>query len=281
MVATTLTLCWAKIKTRHRASPAFAVIGYGKLGGKELGYASDLDLIYLSDETDTDPNAQQHYTRLGQRINTWLSSHTPAGILFETDLRLRPNGDSGLLVCTLEAFREYELKEAWIWEHQALTRARFVAGDPELGRRFEAVRQEILCQKRDTEKLKAEVLAMRQKMLDNRQSHDPEKFDLKQDPGGIIDVEFAVQYLILAHAHDHPRLTANLGNIALLGIAAELGLIPLSLAEGARDAYREYRRLQHTNRLNAVPKLRLPREQLEAHINAVTALWQTIFSETT
>jgi glutamate-ammonia-ligase adenylyltransferase len=277
MVSTTLRLCWRKLKTRHRENPAFAVIGYGKLGGKELGYASDLDMVYLSDEADTHPDAQPLYTRLGQRVNTWLSSRTSAGLLFETDLRLRPNGDSGLLVCTLEAFREYELRDAWVWEHQALTRARFVAGDPELGRRFEAARQEILRQPRDLETLKAEVLAMRRKMLDSHASHDPERFDLKHDPGGIVDVEFMVQYLILAHAHAHPQLTANLGNIALLKIAAGLGLIPDPLAEGARDAYREYRRLQHVNRLNDAPKLRIPREQVAARIEAVTALWRTLF----
>jgi glutamate-ammonia-ligase adenylyltransferase len=278
MVATTLRLCWDKLQSRrHREKPAFAVIGYGKLGGKELGYASDLDMVYLSDEADTDPDAQQIYTRLGQRINTWLSSRTPAGQLFETDLRLRPNGDSGLLVSTLEAFREYELKNAWVWEHQALTRARFVAGDQDLGRRFEAVREEILCQPRDLDRLQTEVLAMRKKMLDNHASRDPEYFDLKHDPGGIVDVEFMVQYLILAHAHAHFRLTANLGNIALLGISAELGLIPLPLAEKARNAYREYRRLQHINRLNDVPKRRIPRETVQAHIEAVTTLWQTLF----
>ena len=278
MVETTLRLCWAKLRNPHRAQPAFAIIGYGKLGGKELGYASDLDLVYLSDERDQDPAAQQNYTRLGQRINTWLSSQTPAGLLFETDLRLRPNGDSGLLVCSLEAFREYQLKEAWVWEHQALTRARCVAGDPELGRRFEAVRREILCQPRDLARLREEVLAMRQKMLDSHGSKEPELFDLKQDPGGIIDVEFMVQYLILGHAHQYPELTANLGNIALLRMAAELGLIPAELADGARNAYREYRRLQHVKRLNDAPKSRLPREGVESHITAVTALWHTLFA---
>ena len=276
LVATTLRLCWGKLKTRHRDEPAFAVIGYGKLGGKELGYASDLDIIYLYDDDDQD--AQQNYTRLGQRINTWLSSQTPAGILFETDLRLRPNGDAGLLACTLEAFREYQLRHAWVWEHQALTRARFVAGDPAVGERFEAIRQEILCQQRELPKLREEVLAMRQKMLDNHASRDPERFDLKQDPGGIIDVEFMVQYLILGHAHEHPGLTANLGNIALLKMAAELGLIPADLAEGARNAYREYRRLQHINRLNDAPKSRLPRDLVEPHIQAVERLWQTLFA---
>jgi glutamate-ammonia-ligase adenylyltransferase len=279
LVETTVRLCWQQLPGRHRDTPAFAVIGYGKLGGKELGYASDLDLVYLRDEGDDAPDAERQYTRLGQRINTWLSSRTPAGILFETDLRLRPNGESGLLVCSLAAFRQYQLENAWTWEHQALTRARFVAGDPELGARFEAVRRDILCLPRDRVALRADVRAMREKMRANLSSRDPELFDLKHDAGGIVDVEFIVQYLVLGYAHDHPELTANLGNIALLGLAADLGLIDRQAAEAARGAYREYRRLQHLNRLNDTPKARLPRQTLAPHIAAVTALWQKLFAE--
>jgi glutamate-ammonia-ligase adenylyltransferase len=279
MLETTLSLCWQKIATRHRdKNPAFAIIGYGKLGGKELGYASDLDLVYLRDEADTDADAERNYTRLGQRINTWLSNRTPAGQLFDTDLRLRPNGDSGLLVCTLEAFRAYELEHAWVWEHQALTRARFVAGDAELGRRFEAVRKEILCQKRDLATLKTEVLAMRQKMLDAHASHDEAWFDQKQDRGGIIDVEFMVQYLVLGYASSYPQLTANLGNIALLKMAASLGLIPAEQAEAVRNAYREYRRLQHSQRLNEA-KTRLSRADIAPQIATVRELWHFLFEE--
>ncbi|MDR2678459.1 MAG: bifunctional [glutamate--ammonia ligase]-adenylyl-L-tyrosine phosphorylase/[glutamate--ammonia-ligase] adenylyltransferase, partial [Zoogloeaceae bacterium] len=233
ILAVTLELCWQKLAHRHRESPAFAVIGYGKLGGKELGYVSDLDLVFLYDETDEHPDAQQNYTRLGQRISTWLSARTSAGQIFETDLRLRPNGESGVLVPTLAAFHAYEAKEAWIWEHQALTRARFVAGDPALGAKFDATREAILKMARDPEKLRAEVLAMRQKMLDNRKPHAPEVFDLKQDEGGLIDVEFIVQYLVLAHAREHAALAANRGNIALLGFCADLKLIPAELARAA------------------------------------------------
>jgi glutamate-ammonia-ligase adenylyltransferase len=279
ILAATLSLCWEKI-AHHRETPAFAIIGYGKLGGKELGYASDLDLVYLSDEHDTHPDAQRHYTRLGQRINTWLSSHTPAGILFETDLRLRPNGESGLLVPTLEAFREYQRDAAWVWEHQALTRARFVAGDPGLGARFEAVRKEILCLARDPDALEADVLAMRVKMLDHHANHDPERFDIKNDPGGIIDVEFIVQFLVLAHARQHPQLTRNLGNIALLGMAAELELIPERLTLPVRDAYREYRRQQHISRLNGAKPI-VTRAPLQEQIANVLALWQHVFPTTT
>ncbi|MDP3638947.1 MAG: bifunctional [glutamate--ammonia ligase]-adenylyl-L-tyrosine phosphorylase/[glutamate--ammonia-ligase] adenylyltransferase, partial [Azonexus sp.] len=251
IVQETLPLCWSKIKNRHCETPKFAVIGYGKLGGKELGYASDLDLVYLYD--DAAQEAGENYSRLGQRLNTWLSSQTSAGILFETDLRLRPNGDSGLLAVSVDSFREYQLKNAWVWEHQALTRARFCAGDPAVGARFEKIRCEILCQQRDLAKLREEVVAMRKKMVDAHASNSDTEFALKHDPGGIVDVEFIVQYLVLGYASQHACLTGNLGNIALLRMAGEIGLIEPKQAEAAGNAYREYRRRQHAKRLSATP----------------------------
>lgn len=274
MVEQTLTLCWQKIRARHRPAPNFGVIGYGKLGGRELGYASDLDLVYLYN--DAAPEAQENYSRLGQRLSTWLSSQTPAGLLFETDLRLRPNGDAGLLVVSVEAFREYQFQQAWTWEHQALTRARFCAGDPVVGARFEAIRTEILSLKRDPEKLREDVVSMRQKMLDSHASGSEAEFDLKQDRGGLVDVEFIVQYLILRHAHTHPSLTENVGNIALLRMASDLGLIPAATAEGAGHAYRDYRRWQHLMRLNANPKARVPRRDATPQIDAVCLLWSQV-----
>ena len=277
LVDRTITLAWRKLLTRHRDTPAFAVIGYGKLGGKELGYASDLDLVYLYD--DPAAEAGQVYAKLGTRLNTWLSTRTAAGILFETDLRLRPNGDAGLVANSLVSFRQYQLENAWVWEHQALTRARFVAGDPAIGAAFEQIRREILCQQRDVATLRSEVLAMRQKMADNLATRgDDTVFDLKQDPGGLVDVEFLVQYLILAHAHQYPQLTGNLGNIALLRIAAECGLIPAALADTVRDAYREYRRLQHLRRLNNLDS-RIDAAPHAGRIAAVRALWQHVFGE--
>jgi glutamate-ammonia-ligase adenylyltransferase len=275
LVQVTLDLCWCKLKKRHREKPRFAVIGYGKLGGKELGYASDLDIVFLYD--DADPEASELYTRLGQRINTWLSSRTSAGILFEADLRLRPNGDSGILVPSVDSFRDYQLKNAWVWEHQALTRARFCAGDPFVGGQFEAIRIEILRQQRDISKLKEEVLAMRQRMRDNHASKNENEFDIKQDEGGIIDVEFIVQYLVLGHAHAYPELCSNLGNIALLGIAAELGLIPLELADEVRNAYREYRRMQHANRIDGRPSAGIDKTLISERIGKVRALWKVVF----
>ena len=278
MLEEAVRLAWKKLLSRHRDTPAFAVIAYGKLGGKELGYSSDLDLVFLFD--DEAANAAEVYSRLGTRVNTWLSAQTPAGQLFETDLRLRPNGESGLVVSSMASFRKYQQESAWMWEHQALTRARFAAGDPRIGAEFEAVRIEILRQARDRAALRAEVLAMRQKMLDTHASKGLGKdvFDIKHDLGGLVDVEFIVQYLILAHAHEFAELTGNLGNIALLKIAADLGLIPADLAERVRKAYREYRRRQHVLRLNGA-RPRVPIAEMAAHIDAVRGLWNLVFSE--
>jgi glutamate-ammonia-ligase adenylyltransferase len=272
----TLEMVWRKIKKRHRDRPAFAVIAYGKLGGKELGYASDLDIVFLFD--DDAPEALEVYSRYAQRINTWLSSQTASGMLFETDLRLRPNGDAGLLACSLEAFRQYQLEAAWPWEHQALTRARFAAGDPALGLAFEQIRCEVLRQPREPAKLREDVLAMRKKMRDAH-ADKSDCFELKHDAGGLIDVEFLIQYLILGYAHQHPELTGNLGNIALLRIAGELGLIPPELASRCGDSYRLFRRLQHRQRLNGRPSSVDPEEVKDAR-EPVIALWQHVFETT-
>jgi glutamate-ammonia-ligase adenylyltransferase len=268
---------WKKISRRHSDAPRFAVISYGKLGGKELGYASDLDLVFLFD--DPAPEAGENYGRLGTRLNTWLSAQTSAGQLFETDLRLRPNGDSGLAVSSMESFRKYQLESAWVWEHQALTRARFSAGDRAVGDAFERIRCEVLRQQRDLAKLREEVLAMRLKMVDAHGTKGDERervFDLKHDPGGLVDVEFMVQYLVLGYSHQFPELTGNLGNIALLKIAADLGLIPPDLAETVRNAYRDYRRMQHELRLNAA-RARVAPDLVQQRVDAVRELWRIVF----
>ena len=270
-----LELTWKLLPRKHRAeAPAFAIVGYGKLGGKELGYASDLDIIFLYE--DAHEQAQETYSRLAQRINTWLTSRTASGILFDTDLRLRPSGASGLLVSPVEAFERYQEKDAWVWEHQALTRARYCAGDRTVGMAFEAIRERILRRTRDFPSLKNEILSMREKM----HAAHPNKsglFDVKHDRGGMIDIEFAVQYLVLGFSHRHPELTGNLGNIALLKTSAEHGLIPRAVAENARNAYREYRRVQHALRLNGAQYARVPRGQVQAHVDAVEALKKAVF----
>ncbi len=273
----TLPCVWHKLSKRTGTVPHLAIIGYGKLGGKELGYASDLDLVYVYD--DAAEGADEVYSRLATRLNTWLAARTPAGQLFEVDLRLRPNGESGLVAVSLEAFRRYQFESAWTWEHQALTRARFCAGDAIVGERFEAIRVEVLRQERNLAKLAAEVVAMRQKMYDTHATPAARReavFDLKHDPGGLIDVEFVVQYLVLGHARRHPRLAANLGNIALLGLAAELGLLPVALAARTADAYRELRRRQHALRLNEV-EARVAPDEVVLQTATVRALWHHVF----
>src|SRR5262249_38636194 len=174
--------------------------GYGKLGGKELGYASDLDLVFLYD--DPDPAAPERYTRLAQRINSWLTSLTAAGRLYDTDLRLRPDGASGLMVSGLAAVPRYQREDAWTWEHQALTRARFIAGDAALGAAFEAEREAILRQLRDAARLRTDIIEMRRRMFAGH-PNPGDRFDLKHDRGGMVDVEFTVQYLVLRHSHAH------------------------------------------------------------------------------
>jgi len=268
-----LRLAWQGLRQRHCAEPRFAIIGYGKLGGKELGYASDLDLVFLYD--DAAPEAPENYARLAQRINHWLTTPTAAGVLYETDLRLRPDGVSGLLVSPFASFHDYQLHQAWMWEHQALTRARFAAGDALIGRGFEALRIEILRQERDLEMLRREVVTMRQKMLDAHPNTSA-LFDLKHDRGGIIDVEFIVQYLVLGHACRHAELTGNIGNLALLKLAATLGLIDSARALAVHAAYRRFRQLQHSLRLQGDRYARVPRTEVEASVDAVLELWDEV-----
>ncbi len=272
---TTLDLCWEQLPKRFRERPRLAVIAYGKLGGKELGYASDLDLVFLHE--DEDERAQEAYAQLAQRVSNWLSTRTPSGILFEIDLRLRPNGNAGLLVTSLKGFERYQRENAWTWELQALTRARFCAGDAAIGERFEAVREALITELRELSQLKADVIAMRQKMLEGH----PNKttlFDLKHDRGGMVDIEFMVQFLVLAHAHEHPILAKDLGNITLLRLAAERELVPVELGRQCQEAYRVFRKNQHRLRLNDQEFARLPTDGLLEERRSVLALWEWLFS---
>lgn len=272
----TLDLVWRDLPGRHREQPAFAIVAYGKLGGKELGYASDLDLVFLYD--DPHPDAQEIYARLGKRLITWMTTLTAAGILYDTDLRLRPDGASGLLVSSVEAFADYQRDKAWTWEHQALTRARYCCGDRTVGERFAEIRETVLCSERDPVKLRADVLEMRQKMLDGHPNSSG-LFDLKHDRGGLVDVEFAVQFLILAHAARHPELLANVGNISLLKRAGALGLIAEDIAFAAADAYRELRSRQHAAKLQGGEHARSEHGGIQQEISAVKALWASVLGE--
>jgi glutamate-ammonia-ligase adenylyltransferase len=281
VVQTTLRWAWALLKQRHREAPHFAVIAYGKLGGKELGYGSDLDVVFLYDDSDEDDKdrAQEVYGAYVRKLITWMTLRTAAGELFDIDTALRPNGGSGLLVTSIEAFERYQLgrgsNTAWTWEHQAITRARFCAGAPDLASRFESVRRGVLTAPRDAEALREEIRAMREKV---RAAHPVKagRYDVKHSPGGMMDVEFAVQYLVLAQGAAHPGLLDNVGNIALLQRAEDCGLLGAGIGHDAADAYRELRRVQHLARLDEQPTHFEP-EALAAQSAAVLALWHAVF----
>ena len=268
--------CWSRLKNHHRQDPAIAIIGYGKLGGKELGYGSDLDIVFVYD--DEDERAQEIYAAYVRKMINWMTVKTADGDLYEIDTALRPNGNSGLLVTRFEAFADYQQQRgsntAWTWEHQAMTRARFVMGLPSLAPRFDAVRHAVISAPRDAASLKAEIVAMRERV---RQGHPvkAEHFDVKHSPGGMVDAEFAVQYLVLLHTAAHPELADNVGNIALLQRAEKVGLLPARVGEAAANAYREMRRLQHRARLNEEPTQVDP-DSLAAEREAILAVWRCV-----
>ena len=273
--------CWPHVRNRHREVAQFAIIGYGKLGGKELGYGSDLDIVFVYD--DDDERAGEVYAAYVRKLINWLTVKTREGDLFEIDTALRPNGNSGLLTTSFEAYEKYQLRRgsntAWTWEHQAMTRARFVLGSAdhgaELGARFDQVREAVLVSPRDREALKAEIIAMRDKLRGAR----PVKaghFDVKHSPGGMVDAEFAVQFLVLSSSGEHPELIPNVGNIALLLRAELAGLLPEGIGRSAARAYRELRRVQHRARLNEEPTQVTP-PALAAEREAMLALWKAVF----
>jgi len=250
-----LEQAWHHLTARHGRPPmsgegkGFAIIGYGKLGGIELGYSSDLDLVFLhgveGGEGSTDGPAPLalpvFFARLGQRLIHLLTAYTPAGLLYEVDMRLRPDGASGMLVSSLSAYEAYQRDKAWLWEHQALVRARPVAGDRAIGERFQAIRRAILGQPRDETELRQGILDMRQRMRQELDRSTADEFDLKQSPGGIVDIEFMVQYGVLAHAHAHPTLLDYPDNIRLLAALGDAGLMPQQDVAQLSDVYREYR----------------------------------------
>lgn len=271
---------WARFGKAHRPDPRLAVIAYGKLGGKELGYGGDLDVVFVFD--DDDENAAEIYAGFVRRLITWLTLRTAAGELFDIDTALRPNGNSGLLVTSLAHFEAYQTgrgsNTAWTWEHQAITRARFCAGDAGLAGRCEAVRRQVLTAPRDAEALRREVQAMRDKVSAARPVRAG-LFDVKHSSGGMMDAEFALQFLVLAHAAAHPELLDNLGNIALLQRCEAVGLLPAGVGTGAANAYRELRRVQHKARLDE-QSTALDADAaaaLAVHRAAVQALWRSVF----
>jgi len=233
----------------ERGISGFAVIAYGNLGGKEMGYSSDLDLVFLhtaeAGRMTSGPrplDSTMFYTRLGQRMIHILTVHTQAGILYKVDMRLRPSGESGVLVSSLEAFSRYQTDRAWAWEHQALVRARAIAGDIRVCKKFDELRKKVIASSRDIDILKNSVISMRDRLISQYGNRHPDKFDLKHDPGGLTDIEFLIQYTVLANAFRYPDLAELSNSIGLLEAFEQKGLIPKRYADTLLEAYVSYRK---------------------------------------
>ncbi len=267
------------------ADCGFVVIGYGKLGGIELGHGSDLDLVFVYDAeatgaTDGDRalDASVFYTRLGQRIIHILDTRTAMGPLYEVDMRLRPQGNSGMLVASFKAFRDYQQGPAWTWEHQALVRSRVIAGDGELGARCEAVRRDVLCQPRQEAELAREVVEMRAKMREHllpARSEAEGKFHLKQGQGGIVDIEFMVQYAVLAWSHRTPELAVWSDNIRILETLSRHELFTEQRSRALTEAYIRYRSAAHQLALQQLPDA-VDAAGFETERGVVRACWQAL-----
>ncbi|MFH2099677.1 MAG: bifunctional [glutamate--ammonia ligase]-adenylyl-L-tyrosine phosphorylase/[glutamate--ammonia-ligase] adenylyltransferase, partial [Pseudomonadota bacterium] len=284
-----LDLAWEHLVEKHGpptcslgrtgCGRGFAVVAYGKLGGLELGYDSDLDLVFLhagvpGEMTDGENPIYNgtFFARLGQRVIHILSAHTAGGVLYEADMRLRPSGGGGLLVSHLDAFADYQRSTARTWEHQALVRARPVAGDPAVTYRFMALRRDILRERRDPVTLAARVREMRERMKKELAVKKPGLFDVKQGAGGIVDIEFIAQYLVLLHAHAHSSLTDWPDNVRILALAASKNLIPPAEAVTLREAYLALRAETHRLALQDKPAL-IPEDTLAEPRERVREIW--------
>lgn len=263
----------------------FAIIGYGKLGGIELGYASDLDLVFLHGSADLNAMTDGRrsladdvfYARMGQRVIHMLTTRMPSGLLYEADMRLRPNGNAGQLVSSLGAFENYQFNDAWVWEHQALVRARPVAGDPAVQARFMAIRHQVLCTERDPASLLDEVLSMRHKMRDSLDRGDEEHFHIKHGTGGLVDIEFLVQYAVLRWAHEYPDLTEWTDNARLLDRLSAHQLLPEGTAEQLWNAYQVYRGIVHRRALQEAGSV-VSAGPLEEERAMVRDIWSSVMA---
>ena len=287
LVATVLALAWQTTTARYGIPPGttadtpgdFGVIAYGKLGGMELGYGSDLDLVFLytGDASEATQGARsvsraEFFARLGKSIIHLLTANTPAGTLYDLDLRLRPSGASGLLVSTLEAYATYQMEQAWTWEQQALVKARFVAGDAGVGRSFSDIRHDALTRRRDREALRHDVLTMREKMRASLISETPGSFPLKQGVGGIVDVEFLVQFGVLSEACDHPELTTWTDVVRLLEDLSRVGFLSPDDAGFLKHAYCTLRERVHRAALQEAAS-EVPNTEYQALRTRVRQLW--------
>lgn len=268
----------------------FAIIAYGKMGGIELGYTSDLDLVFIHDGDSNKPTTGERsidtgvfFTRLGQRVIHIMSAQTAGGQIYEVDMRLRPSGNSGLLVSSLKAFEDYQRKEAWTWEHQALTRARFVAGSASVGKAFEQIRCNILSQQRDISKLRNDVVEMREKMRDSLgtktlEGQSPNVFHVKHDCGGIVDIEFLCQFAVLGWSHQFPELLRWSDNVRVLEVMAECDLLDVTVSEQLTEYYKSMRSVIH---IRALQKLnsRVEADAYSSERAYVTAKWKAFVTQ--
>lgn len=277
--------------TVFEGSRHFIIVGYGKLGGIELGPASDLDLVFIHDvdnQAETLAGEGQKaitnsvfFTRLGQRIIHILTAQTISGALYEVDMRLRPSGASGLLVSSFDAFNHYQQSSAWTWEHQALVRARAVAGDAKLIKRFDQLRQDVICQPRDKDLLRNDIVDMREKMREHLDKPNRDKatlnetFNIKQSRGGIVDIEFIVQFSVLAYASIYPRLADWTDNIRLLELLSDVEILNEQEAQQLTVAYQDYRAAAHLSALKQQKEM-LSVETFELHQQYVETLWQRL-----
>ena len=257
----------------------FAVIAYGKLGGLELGYGSDLDLVFLhsaakgqTQNGETSIDNRQFFARLGQRVIHILTTPTRAGVLYEADMRLRPSGESGILVSHIESFGDYQKKDAWTWEHQALIRARAVGGNPLLKEHFEAIRKDVLGRPRSQLTLKQDVVKMRERVRKEQLRADPKVFDLKQDTGGIVDIEFLVQYLVLLKSSRNSELLNWTDNVRLIQTLLETGVFDEWTAHLLKHAYLIYRATAHKLSLQEKPAL-VPADKYQYLREKVEDIW--------
>jgi glutamate-ammonia-ligase adenylyltransferase len=289
VLAQVLRIAWHIVSTRYGVPSdlagddidhcGFAIVAYGKVGGLEMGYKSDLDLVFLyqGEHGETEGGERsietvRFYGNLGQRIIHALTMHTPAGTLYGADMRLRPGGDAGMIVSHIEAFEDYMENQAWTWEHQALIRARPITGDRSLMDRFDMIRQKILCTPRPADELKQAVREMRERMRTQRLKPEPGLFDLKQGYGGIVDIEFLVQYLTLKHAADHPDVTVWTDNIRLLeGLSCE-GLISAEESGTLQKAYITLRQAVHRLTLQE-KKSQVPADRFKEMTDAVREIY--------
>jgi len=293
VLETVLALVWNRMAGRYGRpgymlhgrlyQAGFAIVAYGKLGGREMGYGSDLDVVFLHDSSGEEQHTSgpevidnsEFFTRLSQRIIHMLNTFTAAGVLYEVDMRLRPNGNAGLLVSSMEAFAEYQRRSAWTWENQALIRARVVTGSAEIARQFERIRSGVLARPRDPDRLRGEVLDMRERMRAELDRSNSEQIDLKHGRGGIVDIEFMVQFMVLRSAGEHDALLHYPWTLGLLKAFGPAGLLPADDVEALSAAFCALRRCINHQVLQDAPA-RVPVDELSGERAAVCRVWDRV-----